>query len=1362
MGGQRPSAIVSIGARARSAAGVLIGLLLVLPSVALAEDPTTPGPMAGPQALTPPATQSHANVAVAAAVPAEGGDVGTHEWAEPILGRSEDPSGRALPDLRPMLLQLYDTAPQWQGQSVGTVGRTTLVVVTVANNGSADASGGSIAITVLDPFNRVVVSGSAAFGTILGGNTSLDVNWSGFSPTYSTEVTLQVVVSSDDGDAQPGNDAYQFGIDRGWGITRWLDTADSPTGWSGDLDDDKWHVTSSIEGDPAPQLHSPPTAWYHGTEQVVDKYPNNSNISLFTPVLDVSHFDSTYPVYLNWHWMGAMEQNVDYLELAISTDGGQRFEPLRENMTNATFDQSGLTWFRWISHWVDLDSDGLRDEGEYDVGLDISEFVGGSLQLRIRAISDAAFTEVGFYLDDFYLRGIEHKQEIRIESLAPLGTSHVGETEQLLLTVRSIGFSSPGAVTTTVQVRTASGTVIAQQAQTSTFSATETRTIDLDWDVAAAGEYAIEAQLVVSADDNAANNHLSRRIHASEGEATVLVVDDDAGPGNGGALGSDPVLDAEGAVTTALDSLAIPYDLSTVSRDGDGPDLEVLHPYGTVVWLTGQDGRGGTVAGSLTAADLAVLDTYLGEGGSLWLLSPELLFDRGTSSASFFRDRLGVDPTASQDDLGTPLVIDGSDQVPLGAGLSLASAPLAGVSDKTDGYIASGPGVGFLYQNTSLHTDTSPMVGIVVDDSWRVVSTPLDLRVISAGGDRQELARRVMALLGNGLQLHLDAATDLSIRAGGEVILEGEVTNTAPVTLEIDELALSGAPASWNATVTPAVSDGVPPTGILPSDSLPIEVHLQAPSGAALGTTLSVLVRLTVVDRAGWSEVPITLTVAPTAGVELQSDDPQASGAPGDSLVLPFRVRNSGNVEGDIALALEGAAKGWAALQRSSVTLPPQAETSLAVYVTLPTNKVVAGPYGLTLRATTEVDGIVAEATLDLVVGIEPRYQLVLLGAAPVAGGDLDPGGVPPAVNVTVSLRNDGNNPDEVTLSADGDFDDVHRWTLPTVRLTLPPFSGEVSTNLTIQAHAVARGGLYNLTITATSTDPQVVVGTTVVVRVLRPDLLVDRSSVASEGTVLAHSPVTLTALVRNMGTGRSAETSVEMTDSSGAVIATSDVPALEPGEAAQVRARWDDPPVGVSLVRAEVDPSHTLVDLDRVNDVAFGEVVARQANLHAGEIRYFHDGRVVSTAQAGQRLQVFGEVVNDGPYTLDVSKVTIAVLVDGKEVGRATGAVPKGTNIFLGVNWTATAGPHGISLVIDPDKEISEERIDDNEVDQQLLVESGGSLLLGLPGGSLTLVAVGASIGAIAVILYAVVTRPQTGGVRRTSPRATGDESDE
>lgn len=133
------------------------------------------------------------------------------------------------------------------------------------------------------------------------------------------------------------------------------------------------------------------------TDSPSSNYGNNQNssVTLSTPINLVSASIAQLSFYAKWD----IENNYDYVQLEVSTDNGNNWIPQCGKFTNTgVSDQSGAnneplydgTQNTWVQEEIDL-----------------SDYIGTSILIRFKLISDGFISGDGFYFDDLQIKTIE-------------------------------------------------------------------------------------------------------------------------------------------------------------------------------------------------------------------------------------------------------------------------------------------------------------------------------------------------------------------------------------------------------------------------------------------------------------------------------------------------------------------------------------------------------------------------------------------------------------------------------------------------------------------------------------------------------------------------------------------------------------------------------------------------------------------------------------------------------------------------------------------------------------------------------------------------------------------------------------------
>jgi len=174
---------------------------------------------------------------------------------------------------------------------------------------------------------------------------------------------------------------------------------------------------------------------------------------------------------------------------------------------------------------------------------------------------------------------------------------------------------------------------------------------------------------------NEGNNEVPSYITSGEVfvEFRILIVDDDfSSNNNNGTLSNDTAL-----FTDSLNRLGYTYESPNgpnttyvVMGDVDGPSIDILKNYSSVIWITGESADG------LTASDSYNLATYLSNNqGMLWLSGDNL---GSNMSATNLSKDMGISSITNSSLAGTLRGVDGS-PISHGMNISIAANPNADI-----------------------------------------------------------------------------------------------------------------------------------------------------------------------------------------------------------------------------------------------------------------------------------------------------------------------------------------------------------------------------------------------------------------------------------------------------------------------------------------------------------------------------------------------------------------------------------------------------------------------------------------------------------------------------------------------------------
>jgi PKD repeat protein len=370
----------------------------------------------------------------------------------------------------------------------------------------------------------------------------------------------------------------------------------------------------------------------------------------------------------------------------------------------------------------------------------------------------------------------------------------------------------------------------------------------------------------------------------------VLLVDDD---------NNSP--DVRPYYMNALNSLGIEYDVFDVGGGGaNGPTFDEMDGYSMVIWFSG-DKYGGSAGPNGT--DETNLAAYLDAGGKLFLSSQDYLYDFGMTT--FGTGYLGINNFSN--DSGNASTKYGVAGSPIGDGLGpyQLSYP-AGFSDYGDIVnAAAGASVDFRSQaaggnNLDISKDGGYWKTVFFGTSWVPV-----YNYSAANGE--EMLGRIVDWFGG--------CENYGVILSGDDALAGIPGETITYTLAVTNIS-SDWLDSFDITLLPdsfPVEVDIDLVGPLaPGASAEIHVTVDIPDSALPGEVDGAEIKATSQgDSSQWASMVLTTTVSGTYGVQVSSDETEASGPAGSAVAYSFTLTNSGSLQDTLLLSSHDAGPDW-------------------------------------------------------------------------------------------------------------------------------------------------------------------------------------------------------------------------------------------------------------------------------------------------------------------------------------------------------------------------------------------------------------------------------------------------------------------
>lgn len=276
-------------------------------------------------------------------------------------------------------------------------------------------------------------------------------------------------------------------------------------------------------------------------------------------------------------------------------------------------------------------------------------------------------------------------------------------------------------------------------------------------------------------------------------------------------------------------------------------------------------------------------------------------------------------------------------------------------------------------------------------------------------------------------------------------------------------LAVSGLPANWNATVSPN-----PATNLGAGQSVEVTVNATIPANTDAGSYVATLTATTQGGTAT-SSVQATIIVPLVAGLTFSAaTQPSQVGGPGERKCYDHTVTNTGN--GPDTVTIEVAPpqqpQPWQSeiSTGASFNLGRGEQRTVTVCVTVPSGNTPAGNYNTTVTARTSGGGgpiSVTDVTVVQAAAVPEISTAPEQNVTPTA---------PVQVTFQHTIRNIGNASDSFALSL---TDLPSGWTIvtapPATVGPLDPNATSTQLSYTVQIPAKAAAGTYNLSFRATA-----------------------------------------------------------------------------------------------------------------------------------------------------------------------------------------------------------------------------------------------------------------------------------------------------
>ncbi|SVB73641.1 uncharacterized protein METZ01_LOCUS226495, partial [marine metagenome] len=253
----------------------------------------------------------------------------------------------------------------------------------------------------------------------------------------------------------------------------------------------------------------------------------------------------------------------------------------------------------------------------------------------------------------------------------------------------------------------------------------------------------------------------------------ILVLDDDNSSNNGGTR-----TETDSYYIDALENMgSMGYDIIRVESGQDAPGYDTLSEYVALIWICGSDYQSGDTDITFTDNDKINVGDYLDDGGSMWVIGQDILYDfdyqdGARNEGDFEYDYLGI--SYVDHDRATPTVVYGVEGDPISDGVAYGADPImvdfADDLDPREGFVKVLSGGGD-YNISTIRTE----------DDYKLVFMTIDFSSITETEDRDELMENMVEYL--AVQLENDVSLSRFNNPKNKETIEPGVMSTINVTV---------------------------------------------------------------------------------------------------------------------------------------------------------------------------------------------------------------------------------------------------------------------------------------------------------------------------------------------------------------------------------------------------------------------------------------------------------------------------------------------------------------------------------------------------------------------------------------------------
>lgn len=224
------------------------------------------------------------------------------------------------------------------------------------------------------------------------------------------------------------------------------------------------------------------------------------------------------------------------------------------------------------------------------------------------------------------------------------------------------------------------------------------------------------------------------------------------------------------------------------------------------------------------------------------------------------------------------------------------------------------------------------------------------------------------------------------------------------------------------------------------------------------------------------------------------------------------------------------------------------------------------------------------------------------------------------------------------------------------------------------------------------------------------PDLVVS-SLTWSPTSPSEVSPVTLSAVVRNIGSASAGATTVNFS-LAGTVVGSATVGALAAGASTTVSFNAGTRPMGSYAVSAVVDPANTVVEQNNGNNSLTAPSPLVVAQAPGPDLQVLSIAANPPNPAVGASVTFTVAVRNRGTTATGATTVT-RLVVGGTTLNTNTASIAAGATVTVAVagSWTATSGGATITATADATNAVAETNETNNALSQSIVVGRGAAV---------------------------------------------------